>query len=480
MKRIFVSLVFIALSVAELIAQTEASRERVRIDGDHGKLQAIIQKPALAAGEKCPMVIFCHGFSGSKDSPLFELVSDSLQTHGIASVRFDFNAHGESEGDFEQMTVPNEIADAKNIYKYVRTLEYVGDIAICGHSQGGVVASMVAGELGTDALKAVVLMAPAAVLRDDAIRGNTFGKTYDPRNPPKTIDMGGGRKLGSDYVKTAFSLPIYETAMKYHGDALIVHGNADRIVPYNYGQRYHYLWKKSRLVILDGYDHGFGPNLKHATDIVTQYLYDIFGKQTCPLYGKRIGFLGDSYVRNHRRPYTEAWHYKLAEKYNMKYFNYGRNGSCVTIDDPRFGNALYKRYATDMNDSLDYVVVIAGHNDGSRLKEIGGVKEYEKRLGELLDGLRQRFPNAKIMWFTCWRGANAEKAKDFQKIVKSTRKLCGKRGIPVFDATKSCILADDAEFRKKYFQAPNDGAHLNSKGHDMFLPEAEKFILNQQ
>jgi hypothetical protein len=109
----------------------------------------------------------------------------------------------------------------------------------------------------------------------------------------------------------------------------------------------------------------------------------------------------------------------------MKYFNYGRNGSCVTIDDPRFGNALYKRYATDMNDSLDYVVVIAGHNDGSRLKEIGGVKEYEKRLGELLDGLRQRFPNAKIMWFTCWRGANAEKAKDFQKIVKSTRNCVG-------------------------------------------------------
>ena len=41
--------------------------ERVSIDGDHGKLTALIQKPELQQGEKCPMVVFCHGFSGTKD-----------------------------------------------------------------------------------------------------------------------------------------------------------------------------------------------------------------------------------------------------------------------------------------------------------------------------------------------------------------------------------------------------------------------------
>ena len=250
--------------------------ERVTIDGDHGKLSAIIQKPALREGEKCPMVVFCHGFGGTKDGPLFELICDTLQAHGIASVRFDFNGHGESEGAFKDMTVPNEIEDAKKVAEYVCDLRYVSDLAIVGHSQGGVVASMTAGELsevlGKPAFRAVALMAPAAVLREDAIRGNTFGKQYDPLDPPEYVQLWGTQQLGANYIRTAFSLPIYETAAKYQGPALIIHGNADRIVPYTYGERFHQIWPKSEFVMQEYVDHGFSQNIYRSTDIVAQYL----------------------------------------------------------------------------------------------------------------------------------------------------------------------------------------------------------------
>ena len=250
--------------------------EVVSIDGDHGRLKALIQKPELKPGEKCPMVIFCHGFSGTMNGPLFELVADTLQAHGIASIRFDFNGHGESEGEFKDMTVPNEIEDAKKVVEYVRDLKYVSDLAIVGHSQGGVVASMTAGllseELGEPAFKAVALMAPAAVLRDDAIRGSTMGKTYDPFDPGEYVELWGGLKLGGNYIRTAFSLPIYETAAKYQGPALIIHGNADRVVPYTYGERFHQIWPKSELVIQEYFDHGFSQNVYRTTDIVSEYL----------------------------------------------------------------------------------------------------------------------------------------------------------------------------------------------------------------
>ena len=252
------------------------SGERVSIDGDHGRLQAVIQKPALDAGQQCPMVVFCHGFGGSKEGPLFELVCDTLAAHGIASVRFDFNGHGESEGDFKDMTVPNEIEDAKRVVEYVRDLSYVSSVAIVGHSQGGVVAAMTAGQMseqaGEPAFQAVVLMAPAAVLRDDAIRGSTMGKTYDPFDPGEYVELWGGRKLGANYIRTAFSLPIYETAAKYQGPALIIHGNADRVVPYTYGERFHQTWPGSQLVIQEYFDHGFTQNIYRTTDIVAQYL----------------------------------------------------------------------------------------------------------------------------------------------------------------------------------------------------------------
>ena len=247
------------------------TRERVTIDGDHGKLQAVIQKPDLKPGQQCPMVVFCHGFGGTKEGPLFELITDSLQKHGIASIRFDFNGHGESEGKFEEMTVPNEINDAKKVVEYVRDLSYVSKIALVGHSQGGVVASMTAGELGSD-ISAVVLMAPAAVLRDDAIRGSTFGKQYNPLDPPEYVELWGPQRLGRNYIKTAFSLPIYETAANYHGPALIIHGNGDRIVPYTYGLRFHQQWKGSEYVLQEYFDHGFSQNIYRTTDIVSDFL----------------------------------------------------------------------------------------------------------------------------------------------------------------------------------------------------------------
>ena len=256
--------------------QAAQKGEVVFIDGHHGRLKALIQKPELQQGEKCPMVIFCHGFSGTKDGPLFELVADSLQAHGIASIRFDFNGHGESEGEFKDMTVPNEIEDAKKVVEYVRDLKYVSTIAIGGHSQGGVVAAMTAGqlseELGEPAFKAVALMAPAAVLRDDAIRGSTMGKQYDPFDPGEYVELWGGLKLGGEYIRTSFSLPIYETAAKYQGPALIIHGNGDRVVPYTYGERFHQIWPKSELVIQEYFDHGFSQNVYRTTDIVSDYL----------------------------------------------------------------------------------------------------------------------------------------------------------------------------------------------------------------
>ena len=256
--------------------QAAQKGETVFIDGDHSRLKALIQKPELKLGEKCPMVIFCHGFSGTKDGPLFELIADTLQAHGIASIRFDFNGHGESEGEFKDMTVPNEIEDAKKVVEYVSDLRYVYSLAIVGHSQGGVVAAMTAGqlseELGEPAFKVVALMAPAAVLRDDAIRGNTMGKQYDPFDPGEFVELWGGLKLGGNYIRTAFSLPIYETAAKYQGPALIIHGNADRVVPYTYGERFHQIWPKSELVIQEYFDHGFSQNIYRSTDIVSDYL----------------------------------------------------------------------------------------------------------------------------------------------------------------------------------------------------------------
>ena len=248
----------------------------VTIDGAKGKLAAYLVKPeGLKEGEKAPLAILMHGFSGNKEGQLEKLIADSLQKYGVGSIRFDFNGHGKSEGKFSEMTVPNEIEDAKKVYEYACSLPWVDNtkIAIAGHSQGGVVTSMLAGELGASKIKAAVLLAPAAVLRDDAIRGATMGAQYDPLDPPaEGVKLYGNLVLGADYIRTAFSLPIYETAAKYTGSACIIHGTGDKVVPYTYGERYHGIWPNSELHILDFYDHGFSQNVYHAAEIASDFI----------------------------------------------------------------------------------------------------------------------------------------------------------------------------------------------------------------
>ena len=264
---------FLAVALFVLMAAgAEAQTESVVIDGDHGKLQAVIHKPQLKSGERVPMVLLCHGFMGNKDGALENRIANLLSERGIASIRFDFNGHGQSEGRFQDMTVPNEIVDAKKVIDYVSALPYVSSVAISGHSQGGVVAAMTAGELGSDKIKAVVLLAPAAVLRDDAIRGSTMGATYDPFNLGEYVELFRGLKLGAEYIRTAFSLPIYETSAQYDGPALIIHGTGDRVVPYTYGERFHQIWPKSKLQIIDRADHGFSKEIEQVATSTAEFL----------------------------------------------------------------------------------------------------------------------------------------------------------------------------------------------------------------
>lgn len=250
----------------------ERSVSNTTVQGSLGKLSTLIIKPSDNEGQKMDVAIIMHGFTGNKNQTLLEDISQELIKKGIASVRFDFNGHGESEGKFEDMTVPNEIEDAKAVFHFVRALPWVKNIYLVGHSQGGVVASMTAGELGTDSVQGVVLLAPAAVLRDDAIRGNTMGLSFDPLSPPEKVKMYNGLYLGRDYIRTAFSLPIYETAAKYQGPAMLIHGNADHIVPYTYSERYHSIWPKSKLCILEHFDHGFSQNPQRVAQMVADFL----------------------------------------------------------------------------------------------------------------------------------------------------------------------------------------------------------------
>ncbi|MDE7096591.1 MAG: SGNH/GDSL hydrolase family protein, partial [Muribaculaceae bacterium] len=194
--------------------------------------------------------------------------------------------------------------------------------------------------------------------------------------------------------------------------------------------------------------------------------------------GKTIAFLGDSYVKNHRRPSSETWHAKAASNLGMNYVNCGRNGSSIAFDRTRegFGPAMTERYKTEIPDSVDYIVIIAGHNDTGFIEndaEQNRWQEFCTGLDTLLDGIKSQFPKARLAFVTPW----AVERPGFTKVNAQIITACGQRCIPVLDmAAMGVIDVNNPDFRAKYFQGPNDTAHLNAEGHDLLVPLGEAFL----
>lgn len=272
-------LLFAIMAAVTSLGATAQTSDTLRIDGSVGKLYTIVQKPQMKANEKLPVVIICHGFGSDCNRPLLKELAKDIVEQGMIAIRFDFNGCGQSDGLFQNMTVLNEIEDLKHVIDWAKQQKWTDNISLVGHSQGGVVVSMTAGELGAGQIKCEALIAAAAVLRDDAIRGTTQGANYDPYNikgdyvelPPR-MD-GQTLKVGKNYIETAFNLPIYETAENYTGPVLILHGTHDRIVPYTYSERYHEKLKNSEIRLISDEDHVFSKTYIESALLVADWLH---------------------------------------------------------------------------------------------------------------------------------------------------------------------------------------------------------------
>lgn len=166
----------------------------------------------------------------------------------------------------------------------------------------------------------------------------------------------------------------------------------------------------------------------------------------------------------------------VAQKYHMTYRNYGRNGCCIAFnrDKDGFGPSLLEKYKM-MNDTADYVVVLAGHNDAEKVKDnADSLLIFKERLEALCDSLIGKYPAAKLAFITPW---NVERP-GFKQVIETMEEVCASRSIPIFNAAKeSGIYVGNEAFRRRYFQSPNDTAHLNAKGHQLVMNKMESFLL---
>jgi uncharacterized protein len=214
--------------------------------------------PEKALDEKIPAVILFHGFTGTKLEPhrLFLKISRALEKKGIASFRFDFLGSGESDGDFEEMTVSKEIEEAHAIVDFVKRDARINPSRICllGLSMGGFVASVVAGERPNDVAK-LILMAPAGNMYELIVETIRQGN-IDATAP--YFDHGGNL-VGRAFLEDLQTINVFERAKPYDGPVLLIHGTKDDVVPYRVSHLYKQLCYGSRATIhlIEGANHTF-------------------------------------------------------------------------------------------------------------------------------------------------------------------------------------------------------------------------------
>lgn len=119
-----------------------------------------------------PVVVLISG-SGpqNRDEEIFGhkpflVLADHLTKKGIAVLRFDDRGTGESTGNFQRATSIDFAGDVKSAVEYLKTRTEINKnkIGLIGHSEGGIIAPMVAAEL--EDINFIVLMAGTGISGD--------------------------------------------------------------------------------------------------------------------------------------------------------------------------------------------------------------------------------------------------------------------------------------------------------------------------
>lgn len=216
-----------------------------------------------------PAVIFSHGFGGNHS--VGTQYAEALAEHGYAVYCFDFcggSSGSRSDGSTLEMSVFTEQADMEAVIAMIQELEYVDNenLFLMGTSQGGAV-SAITGAAHKEEIRGMVLLYPAFLLAE---RANELFQSVE--EIPDTYFFLW-MEVGRAYFEPLIGYDIYEEIAAYDRDVLMIHGDADSIVPLTYSERALEVYPSSELKVISGGGHGFyGEDARQVIDYMLEYL----------------------------------------------------------------------------------------------------------------------------------------------------------------------------------------------------------------
>ncbi len=217
-------------------------------------LVAILSNPKNTTA--VPIMILCHGFTGNKEGT--SLILEKLfNEKNIATFRFDFFGHGESAGNFEDITVTEGMDDILCAIVFLKKQGYK-KIGLFGSSYGGFTALLAAAR--TNDLFVLELKCPVSDYFGKLMAKltKTEAEKWKKKGWTDYISSDGRKhKLNYSFFSDANNDKGYEAAQKIKIPTVIIHGDADTVVPLEQSKKLASYIKDSKLIILPGCGHHF-------------------------------------------------------------------------------------------------------------------------------------------------------------------------------------------------------------------------------
>lgn len=153
----------------------------------------------------------------------FLILSDYLTRQGIAVLRFDDRGTAESEGDFAAATTADFATDVASALAYLKTREEIDHqrMGLIGHSEGGIIAPMVASQ--SDDVAFIVLLAGTGIrgdqllLQQQRLVGQAYGASEEALEDSQKLN-----RAVFDLVLESPDVPTLEAKLRTYFDQLLV------------------------------------------------------------------------------------------------------------------------------------------------------------------------------------------------------------------------------------------------------------------
>jgi uncharacterized protein len=209
--------------------------------------------------------VLVHGGGVTRDEGgFFARLAMGLAGAGIGSLRFDFRAHGESEGRQEDLTISGVVNDIRAAVDHMRAITGSGSVNLIGTSFGGGISAFFASRYPNQ-VRRLVLLNPLL----------NYKKRFVDEKPYWTedrIDDAAGRelaahgflahsptfKLGRALLNEVFHVPPHQSLGRIIAPTLLIHGTRDTFIPVSSSREaVDQIGGGAKLIEIDGAQHGF-------------------------------------------------------------------------------------------------------------------------------------------------------------------------------------------------------------------------------